>query len=348
MLGFALFPIEAFQQGSQFLDLAPEGKHAAFFVTQGAFQVVELAQDFAQLALHRKRPFGALFSASHGDIVEAFAGLRKKESIGIFEGQPARYIGFRNDVSVAQLGKNDFQRFSKSVEHANGVLEGHDLGSGRRRVRRLIQHERKFSLRVLRVDEESRASVDIGAQHAEAFVSGVPGFDHDVVELIAQKIFDDTLVARFDFEEVGQHAHWRQAALHHPGLEQAAHRFCGVSVLGDDGLERAFFAESGRVFGAEHVEVRLASRFVELLGFDQAAKLADFFRDPADPLRDGFEFEGELSTLSAKSFHLQVRVRDFGFETARLAVGSGETFFRLRQLIAKARGGGHRVEDGDA
>ena len=92
----------------------------------------------------------------------------------------------------------------------------------------------------------------------------------------------------------------------------------------------------------------MASSFVQLLLFDQAAQLADLFRDAADALGDGFKFEGELAALSAEGFDLNVRVGDLGFETAGFAVGSGQTFFGLRELVAQARRGGNGVEDGDA
>ena len=128
-------------------------------------------------------------------------------------------------------------------------------------MRGFIEDERELGLRVFGMNEERGASVDVGAQHAQAFVGRVPGFDDDVVQFVAQEVFDHALVARFDFEEVGQHADRREAALHHSGLKQAAHGFGGVSVLGDDGFERSFLAESGRIFGAENVEIRLGIEF---------------------------------------------------------------------------------------
>ena len=107
-------------------------------------------------------------------------------------------------------------------------------------------------------------------------------------------------------------------------------------MLGDDGFERTFLTESRGVLGAEHVEIGFGAGFFQLLLFDQAAELADFFADSGDALRDGFKFEGELAALSAEGFDLRVGVGDFGVEAAGLAVGSGEAFFGLRELIAQA------------
>jgi len=76
MFGFALFAIEALQQGSEVLDFSAECEHAHLFVAQCAFQIFELAENFAQLALHGKRAFGALFAAGDRDIVKALARLR--------------------------------------------------------------------------------------------------------------------------------------------------------------------------------------------------------------------------------------------------------------------------------
>jgi len=55
---------------------------------EGAFKIFELAQDFAQFALHRQRAFRALFGLRNGDVVEAFACLGEEEGVGIFEREP--------------------------------------------------------------------------------------------------------------------------------------------------------------------------------------------------------------------------------------------------------------------
>ena len=69
---------------------------------------------------------------------------------------------------------------------------------------------------------------------------------------------------------------------------------------------------------------------------------------PLSALGYGFKFEGELATLSAERFDLNVGIGDFGLEAAGLAVGSGETLFGLGELVAKAGRGRDRVENGDA
>ena len=38
---------------------------------------------------------------------------------------------------------------------------------------------------------------------------GVPAFDDDVVELVAEELVDDVFVLAVDFEEVGEGADWR-------------------------------------------------------------------------------------------------------------------------------------------
>ena len=70
--------------------------------------------------------------------------------------------------------------------------------------------------------EERRASVNVGAQHAQALVGCVPRLHDDIVEFVAQEIFDHALVPRLDFQEISEHAHRSQAALHDAGLKQAA------------------------------------------------------------------------------------------------------------------------------
>ena len=201
---------------------------------------------------------------------------------------------------------------------------------------------------VFRVDEEGGAAIDAGAQHAQTFVGGVPGFDDDVVQFVAQEVFDHAFVARFDFEEIGEHAHGREASVHDARLKQAADGFGRVPVLGDDGFERAFLAESGRVLRAQNVEVALGTGFFELLRFDQTPQLADLFGDAADALGNGFKFQSKLAALSAEGLDLNIGIHDFGFEATSFTVGAGEAFFGLRELVAQTRGRRNRIEDCDA
>ena len=85
--------------------------------------------------------------------------------------------------------------------------------------------------------EEGRASIHVGAQHAQAFVGRVPRLHHDVIQFVAQEVFDHALVPRFHFEEIRKHAHRRKPALHHPGLKQPTNRLGRISMFGDDGFE---------------------------------------------------------------------------------------------------------------
>ena len=198
------------------------------------------------------------------------------------------------------------------------------------------------------MDEEGGAAIDAGAQHAQAFVRGVPGFHHDVIQFVAQEVFDYALVARLHFEEVGKHANRGEASVHDAGLKEAANGLGGISVLGDDRIEGAFPAERGRVLGAENVEVRLATSFFEFFLFKETPQLADLFSDAAHALSDTLKFEGELAALPSEGVDLSVCVGNLGLKTAGVAVGTGQTFFGLRELITQARRGGDSVENCDA
>ena len=130
MLGFALFAVQTIEQGTEVFDFAAQGEHAHLFVAQSTFEIFELAEDFAQFTLHREWAFRALFASGNGDVVEALAGLGKEEGVGIFESQAAGHVGFGNDVAVAQLGQDDFQRFAEAIQHADCVFQGNDLRRG--------------------------------------------------------------------------------------------------------------------------------------------------------------------------------------------------------------------------
>ena len=76
MLGLTFLTLQAIEQGSEVFDLASQSEDAHLFLLQGALQILQLAHDLAQFALHRKRAFGALFAAGNGQVVEAFSGVR--------------------------------------------------------------------------------------------------------------------------------------------------------------------------------------------------------------------------------------------------------------------------------
>src|SRR6266581_6330670 len=119
-------------------------------------------------------------------------------------------------------------------------------------------------------------------------------------------------------------------------------------MLGDDGLERSFFAERGCEFGTKNIQVRFAPRFIQFFRFDQAAKLADLFRDAAGTLSYGFKFESELSSLSAERLDLNIGIRDFGIEPAAFPIDPGQPLFSLGKLVAQARSRRNDVEYHDA
>src|SRR5579863_1509521 len=146
MFSLAPFAFEAIEQGSEVADVMPKRENARLFFTQGAFQLLELAQHFAQLTLHGKWAFGALLASGDGDVVKAFAGLREEKCIGVLKRETPRDAGFRNDVAVAQLGKNDFQRFAEAIEYTDRMLERNDLCSRRRAVGRFVEYEGELGL----------------------------------------------------------------------------------------------------------------------------------------------------------------------------------------------------------
>src|SRR5580700_9795645 len=113
-------------------------------------------------------------------------------------------------------------------------------------------------------------------------------------------------------------------------------------------FERSLLTKSRGELGTEEVEMSLGFRFFEALGFQQAPKLADLFSNSGDALRDGFEFEGELSALAAKGFDLKVGTCDFGLQTPGFAIGAGQALFSLCQLVAQPRGRRHGVKNGYA
>ena len=143
-------------------------------MAQPLLQFSQLAQHIAQLALHGERAFRALLAAGHGHVVEAFARLREKERIGIFQSQLAGEGGIGNDVAVAQFGQDDFQRPAKAVEHADGILQRDDRPFGLQMVRVFVDREGELRLRILGMHQEGGTAIHVGAEQTQAFIRCVP------------------------------------------------------------------------------------------------------------------------------------------------------------------------------
>ena len=79
---------------------------------------------------------------------------------------------------------------------------------------------------------------------ANAGVGGIPAFDHDVVELVAEELVDDAFVLGVDFEEVGECADVAECvALRAVGAlgvyaEDVADSVGGVAVFADQCFQR--------------------------------------------------------------------------------------------------------------
>ena len=61
------------------------------------------------------------------------------------------------------------------------------------------------------MDQERCPAINVGLQKPHALVSGVPGFDDDIVQLVAQKFLHHTFITGFNFKKVGEHARRREA-----------------------------------------------------------------------------------------------------------------------------------------
>ena len=131
--------------------------------------------------------------------------------------------------------------------------------------------EGEVSLGVVGVDEEGGAAADVGLQEVHACVGGVPGFDDDVVELVAEELVDDAFVLAVDFEEVGERADSRHTVgvlFVGIGLEDVADGIGGVAVLVNERFERAAAAGEGRDLAAQLVAAAFGLRLFGAACFD--------------------------------------------------------------------------------
>ena len=109
--------------------------------------------------------------------------------------------------------------------------------------------------------QESGPAIDVGAQQAQPFVGGIPGFHHDKVEFVAQKIFHHAFVAWLDFQEIREHAGGSEASIQSARLEKPPNRFGRIAVLGDHRFQRSLFAERRRIFCTQAIQAMLGLNF---------------------------------------------------------------------------------------
>ena len=63
--------------------------------------------------------------------------------------------------------------------------------------------------------EKCGPTVHVGAEKTQALVRRIPRFHHDVIQFIAQEIFDYPFIACLHFKEISQYTSGSQATLHH-------------------------------------------------------------------------------------------------------------------------------------
>ena len=90
-----------------------------------------------------------------------------------------------------------------------------------------------------------------------AFIGGVPGLDHDVIQLVAQEVFDHMLIAVSTSRKSASTPTGASPPFIAPDLEQPPHRVGRVAVLGDHRFQRALLAQGSGVFGAQGIEMVL-------------------------------------------------------------------------------------------
>src|SRR5580692_5991200 len=182
-----------------------------------------------------------------------------------------------------------------------------------------VGDKRELRLRVLGMHQERSASVDVRAQQAQAFVGSIPRLDYDEVQFVAQKILDDSLIARIDFEKIGEHAGGSISSLHGARLKQPTHRLSRIAVLGNDSFKRPSLAKRRGKLGANGIEMLLGFIFSGAFRLRRLTQVCDFSGQTGGSLRDTFEFHGNLPALSAKGFRLRRGGGNLGAKTMLFA-----------------------------
>ena len=199
--------------------------------------------------------------------------------------------------------------------------------------------------------EEGGAAADVGLEEMHAGVGGVPGFDDDVVELVAEELVDDALVLAVDFEEVGEGAYGGHAVgvlLVGVGLEDVANGVGGVAVFFDEGFEGVATAVEGGDFAAQLVAATLGLRLFGAAGFDLEAEFGDLGFETLQALGDGLEGECNLAALETESFELLFCDVGLGDQALGFALEAGECGCGLCLFVAGLADALHQLHGGAA
>ena len=174
-----------------------------------AFELQHFRVQRAQFALHAERArFRRTAAADDAALIGRAVG-RHEGIRGILAREPLGHRGLFHEERRLQprqkLLCRRAQRIAKlhqTIEARNGFafdLEGHD---------RLVRLQIQFAQRI---HEKRGAAADFVAQHGNARAGHVKGFDDDVLQLVAQKLFDGVLVFLPDLGIIGQHADGAEA-----------------------------------------------------------------------------------------------------------------------------------------
>src|SRR5579862_9051135 len=170
LLCLALLAFEAVEQGSVFPDFASQRERQNLFFAQRVLQFIEQPHHIAKFTLHRKRTLTALLAAGNGHVVEALPRLRQEKCIRTRQRQFAANARVRNNVAIAELRQNHFERLAKSIQNANRILKRENRVADGSVLRALIRYKRKLCLRVFGMDEERCPSIDVRPKQSQALV----------------------------------------------------------------------------------------------------------------------------------------------------------------------------------
>ena len=151
LVGFTLFGFEPFEQAvSSPISLASRAARA-FLLRASVFKLRNLAAISRSSRFMANGPSARCLPPVTVTLWKHSPVWREEEGVGIFECKFARDFGVGHDVAVAQLGKNHFERFAETVEHANAILQGKYAVRGAARVGTAsLDDKRELRLRIVR------------------------------------------------------------------------------------------------------------------------------------------------------------------------------------------------------
>src|ERR1017187_5202674 len=243
-----------------------------------------------------------------------------------------------DDIAILELGQKRLEGPTEAIQDADRIFQWRNS----RATDGVVAPFEKAALGGI-VNQEGGASIDARLQQPYALFGSSPTFDHDIVQLIAQELVDHAFVLAAHFKKIGKRAHGSHILAQRTGLEQAAHRVSGITMVANQGFKGIAPSCGGGLGAAELVCLSPQRVFLRAPCQQTLAQCGDLAFEPAKRFRSGLKAQLGLAALHAKVLQFVPRLFQFSGKAFSLALQGCQAFLGLRCAVARVAGHGQQV-----